>query len=116
MTRRGCWLWQAALVVLSCRSVANPPPRAPGIPLEAVWAGGADGGAWLLCTVESRRNRCTIYNDHTGQVWARGIFVLEGRQEGVPKAELRYSSFDGRAVHLQDGRTLVQLSGDDGAR
>ena len=109
VTRPGCWLLQAALMsVFSCRSVVKPPPRAPFRP-RRFGQGAPTAGRGTFCTVDGRRNHCTIYNDHTGQVWVRGTFVLEGRQDGVPAADLRYTAFDGRAVHLQDGRALVLL-------
>ena len=99
-------------MTLSCRSVATPPPRARGVPIDAVWAGGVDGGAWILCKAVESRNYCSVYNDHTGNIWARGYFLLRGEKRGVSERELTYNSFDGESIHLTDGRSLIPVSGE----
>jgi hypothetical protein len=81
------------------------------VPAEAVWAGGADGGAWIHCTEEGtgNRNSCVVFDDITGRVLVRGDFVLKGMQHGVPVRDLRYGGFDGQDILLMDGRSLTPV-------
>jgi hypothetical protein len=42
----------------------EPAKRPANVPETAVWAGGADGGAYVLCTVDAvlDANRCTVWD------------------------------------------------------
>lgn len=102
-------LFLAVVLLVACTSEVEPPERLATIPPEAVWVGGADGGAWILCREDGGRNFCTIYNDNSGEVWVRGYFVLEGSARGVSKQELRYDFFDGERIRLSDGRVLTRV-------
>lgn len=99
----------AIVLLVSCSSEVKPPKRLAAIPSGAVWAGGADGGAWILCKEDGARNLCTIYNDNSGEVWVRDHFVLEGTSRGVSSQELRYDFFDGERIVLSDGRVLIRV-------
>lgn len=83
------------------------PQRPTGVPPDAVWAGGAEGGAWIRCVAEGARNRCSVYNDFTGQLETEGLFVIRGTQAGVPRNELGYNGFDGTSIYLLNGKVLV---------
>lgn len=96
-----------AALLVACTSEVEPPKRGAAIPPEAVWVGGADGGAWILCREDGDQNSCTIYHDNTGEVWVRGNFVLQGSTRGVSTQELRYDFFDGERIGLLDGRVLT---------
>lgn len=111
MNRRQVFLWRPypllmACLLAACDSGINPPERLPSIPVEAVWVGGADGGAWIRCKEDGVLNFCTVYNEHTGEVWADGRFVVKGQTQGVPSEELKYDYFDGQHIGLIDGRLL----------
>src|SRR5262249_9382862 len=64
--------------LLGCGYRKAPPDKPPGVPPEAVWAGGADGGSLIFCQVDSINNvnKCTVYNEDTGQIMDRGDFKL----------------------------------------
>jgi len=93
-------------VLLAACSSPEPPPRLPSIPSEAVWVGGVDGGVWIWCKEARDLNFCTVYNEHSGEEWKHGGFVVEGTHEGVSSRELQYDYFDGERIGLQDGRVL----------
>jgi hypothetical protein len=77
------------------------------VPPDAVWAGGVDGGAWIRCEERtSTEYFCAVYNDITGDVWARGRFAIHGSGEARSARVLQYDGFDGELVYLRDGRTL----------
>jgi hypothetical protein len=84
------------------------PERPSSVPISAAWAGGSDGGAWIECSVDPEKNAnwCTVWNDQTGDVWARTLFVDRAAGEAVPGSALQYSSFNGLLIDLSDGRVL----------
>lgn len=102
----------AAALLVACTSEVEPPKRLANIPPEAVWVGGADGGAWILCKEDRGRNFCTIYNDTNGEVWVSDYFVLEVSGRSVSEQELHYDFFDGERIRLSDGRVLRSDNGD----
>ncbi len=96
----------------------QPPPRPAGVPAEAVWAGGVDGGDWLLCLREAGAPNwsfnCRVFSDQTGHLTTQGKYVLADCEDGgacTPQAEgpstLAYRYFDGVTVHLADELALV---------
>lgn len=99
----------AAVLVVACTSEVESPKRLPSIPADAVWVGGRDGGAWILCRDDGARNFCTIYNDASGEIWVKAFFVLQGSSRGVSAQELRYDFFDGDRIRLADGRVLARM-------
>lgn len=107
-----CFLIQyligAVVLLMACSPEVKPPKRLAAIPSAAVWAGGPDGGAWILCREDGARNLCTIYNENSGEVWVRDHFVLEGTSRGVSAQGLRYDFFDGERIVLSDGRVLTR--------
>lgn len=90
---------------------ALPPERVPGVPKQAVWSGGPDGGDWLLCRETQSRNRlsCEVYHDCTGELVARGEFALlpeaSDSENGLDWREFRF--FDGTTIFLPNRRRLV---------
>ncbi len=113
----------AVIVGVGCSSRGSEvPARIKEIPAEAVWAGGPDGGAWILCERKPEsedRYRCKIYNDHSGDIWASGEFVLRkyswDKKEKRPlyslvdklPQKLRFSSFDGNDIRLRESLVLL---------
>jgi len=103
----------------SCYVIA--PERISSIPPEAVWAGGPDGGSWFLCKKESGRDdlySCVIYNDFTGTVWSKGLYVLrryewnEAKKQAEyfpaePVESLQYVFYGGSIIELRGSLALV---------
>ena len=99
-----------ALALSACQCDYTP-ERLPSIPETAVWAGGADGGAWIECflDMEKSANWCTVWDDRNGHVRARTFYVLRDTGEPVTETELKYLSFSGVEIELADGRLLEPL-------
>lgn len=94
--------------LLGCEARVAVPERPAIVPPSAVWAGGADGGAWIDCRpISSTRFACTIFNDQSGATWARGEYLLSGRPSASEQSSLRYVSFDGVEIHLADEQSLI---------
>lgn len=87
--------------LLGCKA---SPRRPANVPASGVWT----EGVFIDCSVEetSRSNRCTVYNDSSGEVQVSGLFVLSGAGREAQGAELQYMAFDGRRILLRDARTL----------
>ena len=111
MTKLICY-YITFIVFLGGQSLAAAPTRPPKVPHNSVWAGGLDGGAWIRCDRISKKPwgpvfKCTTYNDQTGEVWSRGLYVVGyfenqtfhrvQRYDGQP----RYTSFDGEVIHIR---------------
>ncbi len=92
-----------------CTSTVTPPPRPPAVPAAAVWAGGLDGGAWILCKPQGPREfDCTIYGD-SGDLWAQGRYrpsPADAASQG-----LHFSFFDGEIIGLANDGFLEPVSG-----
>jgi hypothetical protein len=104
-------IWtQTVVSSFACSTPSGPPPRPSGVPADAKWAGGSDGGAWVRCAADAGGYWCTVYDDETGEVWVRGLFVTSSERRESRPADLTYRSFDGRAIHLADGHVLDPAS------
>jgi hypothetical protein len=109
--RRSAVLIFVAAVLAGCYR-KSPPDRPAGVPSGAVWAGGLDGGSFILCGVNPARkvNPCTVYNDYTGQIMERGDFRLKAEDRAVGAEELKYAWADrGGMIGLADGRVLKRV-------
>lgn len=105
----------ACLVMMACKTGARStqvkaPPRPSGVPEKALWAGGLDGGAFILLTPTSSVGRYVgkVYDDNTGQVIFSGTLKLDAK-ESVPinVADAKtFDAWDGDTLYLTDGRTL----------
>lgn len=106
----------------ACGQSVKPPPRAAGIPSNAVWAGGVDRGSWILCEFQEQsgdRYRCKIFNDYSGTTEASGEYIIrhstwdKDQKKAIysPVAQrphiLRYRSFDGVTIRLDDSMELL---------
>jgi hypothetical protein len=102
----------AVSALVSCGYRKVPPDRPPGVPSQAVWAGGLDGGSFILCDVDSERDvdNCTVYNEDTGQVIDRGAFKLRAENRAARAEELKYAWADwGGMIGLADQRVLKRV-------
>ena len=97
-----------ALFVVSCSRQPSPPPRPNGVPADALWAGGSDGGSFIKCDFDSATalDVCSVFNDHTGETEARGQYRVDGRSKAQDAARFEYSAFDGKRIYLKDGSVL----------
>ena len=90
-----------------------PPPRPSGVPAQAVWAGGMDGGSYILCDISSSRdvNHCTVWNDSTGRMEEEGDYRLLYKNRAATRDELQFHWADraGR-IGLRDNEVLIKIS------
>jgi len=113
-----------ALCLQTACSVSYEPKRASGVPQQAIWAGGADGGAWVLCEVrnpEGTRYYCRVFDDFSGKEMVSGEYGLRkvewNREQhkliysevGEFRQELKFNSFDGSRISLTDSLILLPL-------
>lgn len=100
-----------AVVAALCACRPEPALRRPrGVPQDAVWAGGVDGGAWIRCQRRSSTEYfCAVFDDQAGEPWARGLYALQGAAAPRAGEELPYGGFDGDTIHLVGGGTLRPL-------
>jgi hypothetical protein len=114
---RSASLLATVVSLTACSSTATP-VRPNAVPSEAVWAGGVDGGAWILCVPSFKEPHlgyaCTVYND-SGSIWAKGSFIVAERRNGndefpsgafLPPTIARYQWFDGRRIQISESRSL----------
>ena len=83
------------------------PKRPVAAPREAVWVGGADGGAFVKCSVVQERTYrvCSIYDDHGGGLLAQGRFVVSHEHGGALDGTLL--GWDGSLLLLVGGGALI---------
>src|ERR1700722_18165443 len=98
------------LSVASCsRSGWRPERRPAGVEKGAVWAGGPDGGSYILCGVDRDRNvnLCKVWNDYTGEIVERGCYRLVKEVRAATERELTYRWADRAGwIGLKDGLIL----------
>jgi hypothetical protein len=102
-------------------ATVQAPSRPENVPADAVWAGGTEGGAWILC-VPTLANQallsCRMFNDRDGTLWARGTYMparitWDAAKEApvTSPAPLpdrwEFEGFDGVALFLKQNITLV---------
>ena len=102
----GCIL----LCLAACRTgTLEPKVRPASVPNYAIWVGGADGGAYVFCTVNRQRNvnTCKVWNDFTGQLIEHGDYRLVRENRAANETELKISFPDlGGKIYLANGLVL----------
>ena len=105
-----------AIVVLAATVMSGcyrpyPPIRPEGVPNSATWAGGLDGGGWVTCSSEStdEHNICTIY-DEEGRTRGPAPYKVKTLNRAAQASELRYKYVTGKAIGLEGGLELIQVS------
>jgi hypothetical protein len=112
------WTLWAVICVAACQPAPRlPPPRPAGVPSDAVWVGGVDGGDWLRCVFRGKDPAiydCDVYSDQTGRLTASGMYTLvrcdpAGRCQPVTSLKSRtdYRAYDGVTIHLREPYALV---------
>jgi hypothetical protein len=88
----------------------KPPERHSAIPKEAIWYGGADGGAWITVNEGDSINlfKVKVYNENDGSLWADVIFTVSNNcsdtvlnVEGVRQS---INFYDGEIIGLTNIR------------
>lgn len=91
----------------------EPPPRPGGVPAKAIWAGGLDGGDFILLSAATPDGTypAKIYNDHSGDLEFSGKLRLkEPSQAPIDVQDPKtYSGWDGESLFLRDGRILRRV-------
>jgi hypothetical protein len=98
------------LVACQQSSELESPPRPRGVPENALWAGGLDGGDFIVLSPAKAVGTYSakIYDDHSGELEFSGDLRLSKPSTAPidvndPKS---YSGWDGERLHLRDGRSL----------
>jgi hypothetical protein len=111
------------VLALTAACHQGPPARPAAVPADAIWIGGAKGGAWIRCGDLMKEPQtgysCTTYHE-SGDVWTNGEYLLAtwlwDRDAHAPRFEPRvdpfasrpsYESFDGHIVYLHGNAVLV---------
>lgn len=87
----------------------NEKLRPPGVPLNAYWVGGSDGGNYYDCKIlkVERLAQCSIYDDEDGSIEFKGGFKLEGWEVLKYSSEIEFYKdidfFDGSSLSLVTG-------------
>jgi hypothetical protein len=95
------------LLITSCRNEAKPPIRKKGIPNNAFWAGGVDGGNWYMIeSVHPHKNNAVIriYSDQDGSMIVSKKFILvcpSGKQMWIDDLKNQITGFDGEKIYLK---------------
>lgn len=104
----------AAVLAWSCSA---QPSRPPSVPDQAVWAGGADGGAWVDCGMSTKEPlttfQCSVFRKR-GDIWIDGrSFALVDQVPGGyellegPFHRIHPISFDGDVIDVRGSRLLI---------
>ena len=97
--------------------------RPRGVPIEAIFIGGVDGGNWISCkSVDGNLNKydCSIYSDSEGILICKGSFLI-GKIDRRPEktkefsvkfdveipSKFKFKGFDGVNIYLQNELILV---------
>ena len=99
----------AVLSAMGCGPCSlEPKTRPPGVPNDAVWAGGGDGGAYVRCTVDNIRdvNLCSVWNDYTGYTSGVSSYKLRPQNRAAKLSELRILGAVDDSIYLQGGLIL----------
>ena len=98
-------------------AVHQPDKRPEGIPDNAVWRGGADGGVYVVLPTPVQGEKgiyyAEIYGDHSGTLWYKGRlkFIYSEYAIGEPIDPTRddiIMGWDGERLHLRDTNQYLQ--------
>ena len=92
-------------------AVLEPRIRPSSVPSSAKWAGGPDGGSYVECSIdkEHNANKCTVWNDYTGQIVESGYYRLSNQNRAATKDELRIKGADRGGTILLEGDLVLRL-------
>jgi hypothetical protein len=108
----------AGTVAYSCKirrvdSDPEPPARPASVPSTAIWAGGVDGGSFILLEPTKKPDQyvAKIYDESVGEVTFDGVLQLN-QQTAAPldvRSAKTFSFWDGDTLYLTDGRSLSPI-------
>ena len=87
------------------------PNKPKSVPEEAFWAGGIDGGNFILIRKDEKGNNvfsAEIYNDYTGDLEYSGTLKYSGvaiAQKSLSDPAF-YQGWDGEKLHLANGEYM----------
>ena len=100
----------------TCTLSPTVPPKPTGVPANAFWSGGLDGGVFVRIQKKVRKYRpaydVTIYGETTGEVLFQGPMTLSapGELEARVLGDAAFfNGWDGERLFLMDGRSLAPL-------
>lgn len=106
MLVRQLLLTSLLFILISCGS-SHEPQKVKGIPLNAFWVGGTDGGNWFVTEKTDTTTKSIhfkIYHDFTGELLIDKNFILNCMTD-TPidwcSIKTLVSSFDGKKIYLQ---------------
>jgi hypothetical protein len=101
-----------ATLVWGCTQNGSEPARPAGLPSDAFWLGGPEGGVFVSLKRHEERGSTSysgaVYHPD-GSVWYKGSFVLEpaSGKPVDPSDRQQFAGWDGTQLLLEDGRALV---------
>ena len=98
-----------AYVVLGPAKGRAPKNRPVPVPIDAMWVGGADGGAYVRCRVDVAKNTdyCEVWNDSTGRLSEAGDYQVRGQARAATKTELADILFPDFAGHIYLAHNVI---------
>ena len=89
-------------------SSSSEPTRPPGVPADAFWVGGSDGGAFVQLRRDGVGYSGAVYHAD-GERWFTGPFRLEpaGASAVDPSDHAAFTGWDGSQLLMTGGRALV---------
>ena len=103
------------MVYSSCAPYdAGPKQRPNRVPKDAVWAGGPDGGSYILCDMDHEHdvNHCSVWNDFTGDLMEHGSYRLLHEKRAARADELRFLWADrGGRIGPRNQKVLADTNG-----
>ena len=90
----------------------DPPHRPAGVPAQAFWVGGPDGGVFVLLERANDRKGTfagKIFHPD-GELWYAGPLVPAPRDAGIdPTQHDQFAGWDGERLLMADGRWLESV-------
>jgi hypothetical protein len=84
------------------------------VPKTAIWAGGADGGSYVLCDIDPGHdvNHCSVWNDFNGSLIENGSYRLLREKRAARAEELKFMWADRDGwIGLANNKVLANIDG-----
>jgi hypothetical protein len=104
-----CFAAVLVVATTSCGPAQLKPAKRPSsVPADAVWAGGADGGAYVRCSLDTKRevDKCIMWNDFNGETDGLKDYRLEKQHRAASVDELKFTGAVNDLIFLQNGLVL----------
>ena len=98
-----CICLSISTMFAGCNDSGMSRTRPESVPREALWAGGVDGGDWILCKKRHGRiYNCEVFGE-TGNRISVGDYHYEGEE---PWGRLVVVSHDGEIIRTECGKLI----------